>query len=173
MARKSRAEYERARRAADPEKFRAMSRASYAKHAEKRRAEKKAEYAADPEKFRQRNKIRYEKNKEDNVFYAREYRKNNREVVNQKAKEAYHAKRDARIARRRIYYRENYAKIYASIQEWRKRNPEKELRYHAKRLINEQTGLPIRDIPDDITEAKIVQLLITRWVREQGLEDDA
>ena len=51
-------EAERARRASDPEKFRERDRARYAADPEKFREAKRADYAADPEKFQVRSRVR-------------------------------------------------------------------------------------------------------------------
>jgi hypothetical protein len=147
-------------------------REQYAKHREKRLAAKREEYRADPEKMRARNRANYAKAKEIRVEKARQYRRDNREGVNAKAVDKYHRNAD-RINQRRAELRqrpEHREKAYARTRKWLEQHPESAERQHAKRLLNEQTGVPIRDIPDELAEAKVEQLKISRWVREQKQE---
>lgn len=142
-------------------------RMMYAKHRDKRLAAVKAKREVNIEEARAYQRAQYAKHREQRVADAREYRRKNREAVNAKAAQNYEAKRETINERRKGYRQKHAAKIYARIQKWRQENPERELLYHAKRLLNEQTGVRIRDIPNDLAEAKVEQLKITRWVREE------
>lgn len=114
-------------------------------------------------------RMMYAKHREKRVAAAREYRRRNREIVNAKAKERYEADRDAINARRKESRKvpENRTKQYIYQRDWLERNPDKAQRFYAKNLLAEQVGVPARDIPDDLADAKIEQLKISRWVREQ------
>lgn len=144
--------------------------ADYAKHREKRLAAKRAKYQADREAHRERNRRQYAKHQQKRVEYAREYRRKNRERLAAEARKKYAANAAEINARRAIQRKEPEArqKQYAHMRDWLSRNPDKAQRMHAKRLINEQTGIPIRDIPNDVADAKVEQLKIGRWAREQG-----
>lgn len=139
----------------------------YRKHREKRLAAKREEYAADPDKLRERNRANYAKHAERRAADQRAYREANREKTNAEARASYHRNKAKKRAYKQAYYERNYDKIYAKIQEWRKRNPERDLLYHAKRLLNEAVGIPIRDIPDELAEAKAEQIKLHRLA--QGL----
>lgn len=141
-------------------------RAYYAKNREKILAQKRDYRTANMSVHLERQRAQYAKHKKARVAKARQYRAKNKMRVNAKAHDYYHANLTMMKKRKAQYLQKHYAKTYAAIQAWRKKNPEKELRYHAKRLINEQTGMRIADVPDDLVDAKIAQLMITRWVRE-------
>ena len=68
-------------RNADRDKSRAALRASYARHREKRVAEKRVQRAADPEPTRQALRRSYAKLKEKRSEGARQYRKKNPELI--------------------------------------------------------------------------------------------
>lgn len=163
IARQKRKEAYERRKAADPE----YQKRLYQKHRAKRLAAKKAEYDADPEKMRARNRANYAKHAKKRAAAQKAYRAANREKVNAEARESYHRNKAKHRMRRKAYYERNYEKLYALIQRWRKQNPERELLYHAKRLLNEQVGIPIRDIPDELAEAKAEQIKLHRMVKEQ------
>src|SRR5574343_1665325 len=139
------------RMAADPD----YQKRLYRKHRDKRLAAKRASRSANIEAARVYQRAMYAKHREKNVEGARRYRLENADAVNARAKEKYHANRDAINERRKGYRAKHYAKIYASNQKWRKENPDREFLYHAKRLLAEQTGLRVRDIPNEIAEAKM------------------
>lgn len=141
-------------------------RAFYRKHREKRLLAKREEWARDHDKMIARGRAQYAKHAEARKEYAREYRQRNRERLAVEALARYARNRDARLAQRKVYRKEHYAKIYARIQEWRKRNPEREQVYHAKRVLAEQTGVRVRDIPEEVALAKLEQLKVGRLVRE-------
>jgi hypothetical protein len=144
-------------------------RAQYAKHRAKRLAAKKAERDADPEAARAYQRAMYAKHREKRVAEARERRKANKEELAAKALIRYHKNREA-ILKRRAELRERpeaRAKASALMKQWSKNNPEKVQLHYAKNLLAEQVGLRHRDIPDDLAAAKLEQLKITRWVREQ------
>jgi hypothetical protein len=143
-----------------------MSREQYRKHRAKRLAEAAEKYWANPEAGRERSRAMYAKHKEKRAEYAREYRRRKREEVNAKALEKYWANRDAIIERRKGYDIDIEARR-AYHNERRKGDPEEALRHDAKKLLYEQTGLRIRDMPDDLVQAKVEQLRITRWVKKQ------
>jgi hypothetical protein len=151
----------------DHEKRKARSREYYRKHRAKRLAAKRAEYADDPEKLRERNRQQYAKNRDARVAYAKEYRLRNREAILAKKAAEWRENKDE-IKSRRKSYSIDLENRRAYQREWQKRNPDKAALYYAKSLIAEQTGLAARDIPDDIALAKLEQLEITRWVREQS-----
>lgn len=163
------AKYERERRAMNPERQRELNRKSYQKHREKRLAEKRAERDADPDKARAYHRAMYAKHREERIERARQYRQKRREEVNAKAVERYHANRDTIVARQRELRQrpEAKAKAVAAMAKWYQENPDRAIIHHAKRLLAEQVDCRIRDIPDDVAEAKAEQLKITRWVREQ------
>lgn len=158
VAKERRRAYHQALRARDPE----YQKRQYQKHRDKRREAKRAEYAADPEKFRARNQDNYTKHAEKRAADARRYRAEHREKVNAEARASYHRNKAKNRARRKQYYIDNYDKIYTAIQRWRKRNPDRELLYHAKRLLNEATGIRIAEIPDELAEAKAMQIKLHR-----------
>lgn len=157
-AKQQRREYYLKLRERDPDYQKRM----YAKHKEKRLAAKREAYAADPEKMRARKVADYAKHREKRAEAKRQHRAENRAQTNAESLASYHRNRDKRRERKRTYYVENYDKIYAKIQEWRKRNPDRELLYHAKRLLTEATGIPTRSIPDELVEAKVAQILVHR-----------
>lgn len=140
----------------------------YRKNRDKLLAQLRDQREVDREKLNERQRAQYAKHKEKRVEAAREYRRKNAEAIAAKAIKKYHENKDAISERRKGYRKKNYAKIYAAIQEWRKKNPERELLYHAKRLLNEATGIPIRDIPDELAEAKAAQIRLHRAA--QGME---
>lgn len=139
----------------------------YAANREKLLAQKREHYEEHHDELIARGRANYAKHKEKRIEYAREYRRRNRERLNAEALERYQRNREARLEQRKGYRKANAAKIYARIQAWRKRNPDKEFLYHAKRVLAEATGMRVADIPDDIAQAKVEQLKITRWIREQ------
>ena len=158
---------------ADPEKRRAKmqewysrnpdyQKEQYAKHRAKRLAAKAAAYAAEPEKMRARNKESYAKFAEKRAAEQRAYRAANREKTNKEARESYHRNKAKRRKTKLAYYKKNYDKIYSYIQDWRKRNPERELLYHAKRLLNEAVVIRIAEIPQDLAIAKAEQIKVLR-----------
>jgi hypothetical protein len=163
------AKYERERRAKNPEYFRKLSREYYRRNREKRLAEKKAEYDADPEKSRAYRREQYAKHREERVERARRYRRKKQDEVNAKAKERYYAGGEELKKRRRELSKRPEAreKQYAHQKRWNEQNPDKRQRHYAKNLLAEQVGLKGRDIPDDLADAKVEQLKIARWVREQ------
>jgi hypothetical protein len=107
-------------------------------------------------------------NSEKRVEDAREYRRKNRDEVNAKAVARYHANKEAVCERRRELDKRPgaRAKQYAYVRRWLKKNPDKALLMHAKRLLNEQTGIRIADIPDELAEVKVAQLNASRLARE-------
>lgn len=148
-------------------------RESYRKHREKRLAAKREDYWSDPDKMRERNRQQYAANQEARVEYARAYRRENQEEVAAKARDRYRAGGEALKERRKELRQRPEArrKAYAAMREWAERNPDKALTQHAKRLISEATGMQIRDIPNDLAEAKVEYIKLVRWVREaQGIE---
>lgn len=163
-ARKWRQEYWRRLTAHDPD----YSKRMYQKHREKRLAEKKAERDADVEKARAYQRASYAKHREKRVADARRYRRKNSEAIAARAMTRYYANRDEVNARRKEQSKRpaRRAKHYAYIRKWLKRNPDRADLMHAKRLLNEQTGVPIRDIPKELAEAKVEQLKVARLVRE-------
>jgi hypothetical protein len=163
------AKYERERRAKNPEHFRKLSRQYYRKHREKRLAEKRAEYEADPEAARAYKRAQYAKHRDERLERARAYRRKKRDEVNAKAKERYYAGGEELKKRRRELSKRPEAreKQYAHQKRWNEQNPDKQQRHYAKNLLAEQVGLRARDIPDDLADAKVEQLKISRWVREQ------
>ncbi|MBK9005286.1 MAG: hypothetical protein IPM41_15985 [Sphingomonadales bacterium] len=82
--------------------------------------------------------------------------------TNKEARESYHRNKAKRRKTKLAYYKKNYDKIYSYIQDWRKRNPERELLYHAKRLLNEAVGIRIAEIPQDLAIAKAEQIKVLR-----------
>lgn len=146
-------------------------RAQYRKHRDKRLAAKRTEWRDRHDELLERQRAQYAKHKEKRVAYAREYRIQKRDEVNARARERYYENRDEINERRKGYRARHYAKIYARIQKWRAENPEREFLYHAKRLLNEQTGIPFAEIPAELAEAKVEQLKITRWVRDAQAKD--
>lgn len=149
-------------------------REQYAKHREKRLAEKKAAYETDPEAARAYNREMYAKHREKRVADARAYRAKKREELAAKARERYHAGGEELKARRRTLSKAPHrrAKQDELQRRWAEKNPERAAVFYAKNLLAEQTGLRARDIPDDIAEAKVEQLKISRWVREQKAETE-
>lgn len=160
-ARKWRQEYWRRLKERDPD----YSKRMYQKHREKRLAEKRAEREADPEKARAYQRAMYAKYREKRVEKAREYRRKNSEEIAARAMAKYYRDRDIINERRKGYRAKHYDKIYARCRAWLKRNPARADIMHAKRVINEQTGVPIRDIPKELAEVKVEQLKVSRLVR--------
>jgi hypothetical protein len=148
------------------ERNKARQRAAYARHRAARLAAKKAAYDAAPDEARARIRADYAKHKDSRVAAARAYRQNNAEQISARAKDRYIANKAVINARRKGYRSKHYAAIYARIQRWRRDNPERELLYHAKRLLNEAVGIPIRDIPEDLAEAKVLQIKLHRMLRD-------
>ena len=120
----------------------------------------------DGDSLREYQRSQYAKHREKRAAEARERRAANREQYNAKSLERYHANRDEKNAQRRERMSkkspEDKAKIYAKILEWKKQNPDRELFHHAKRLLAESTGMRFSDVPDDLAEAKVMQILIHR-----------
>jgi hypothetical protein len=52
------------------------------------------------------------------------------------------------------------------VKDWRSRNRARHLLQQAKLLLSRSTGLHYRNVPEDLAEAKALQLEIARWVRE-------
>ena len=107
-----------------------------------------------------------------------------REVTLQKmrdrAKRLREADREGHNERQRVRYIENRDAIRAQNAASYQRHREKRLAYQkalaekdtvkhaiktAKRVLAGQTGVRIRDIPDDLAEAKALQLAIRRYSR--------
>lgn len=164
QAKAYRRDYAERLKARDPD----YQKKQYAKHREKRLAAKKAEYQADIEKGRARVRADYAKHAEDRAERQRKYRAKNRDKTNAEARASWHRNKDKRAnrERRKAYYLANYERIYAYIQKWRVANPERELLYHAKRLLNEATGIRIAEIPDDIADAKRQQIMLHRMIEQ-------
>ena len=110
----------------------------YARNLEKRRAEKRAAYRADPELCKERAK-RYR------IEHPEKYRE---------MKARYRAK--------------NGEKENARVRKWLEENPERAEILNAKRCLRDQTGIAMRDIPEELASAKAAQLQIDRWLREQA-----
>lgn len=161
-ARKWRQEYWRRLKARDPD----YSKRMYRKHREKRLAEKVAEREADPEKARAYQRASYAKNRQKRVEDAREYRRKNSVAIAALAMAKYYRDRDIINERRKGYRSKHYDKIYARCRAWLKQNPDRADIVNAKRIINEQTGVPIRDIPTELAKVKVEQLKVSRLVRE-------
>jgi hypothetical protein len=166
MAIRDRAEYQRQRRAKDPEAARAYQRAQYAKHREKRLAAKKAARDADVEASKAYQRAMYAKHAERRAADAREYRKRNRDDVNARAMERYYAKHDSISERRKQYRAKTKEADYAKIREWCERNPHRVQVYRAKIVIAEQVGCRVRDVTEEMAQAKIAQLSVSRAIRE-------
>lgn len=146
-----------------------VCREQYAKHREKRLAAKKAQRDADPEAARAYQRAMYAKHREKRVAEAKARRDANREELAAKAAERYHAGGEELKARRRELAKAPHrrAKQYELQRRWFERNPEKKELQNAKVVLAEQVGCRIRDIPDEIAWAKVEQLRIGRWAREQ------
>lgn len=145
-----------------------ICREQYAKHREKRLAEKKAARDADLEKARAYQRAMYAKHREKRVAEARARRVLKREELAAKARERYYAGGEELKKRRRELSKAPHRRA-AQLEHqrrWNKRNPDKALLFYAKNLLAEQTGIAARDIPDDIALAKIDQLKFGRLVRE-------
>lgn len=115
--------------------------------------------------------------------YHRAYREKNREWINEKQNAARKGeKRGHILSLQRERYRRNLevarqrAREYAATHReeakarrkaWPDQNPERHDFHIARNNLATSLGLKPRDIPDELVEAKIEQLKITRWVREQ------
>lgn len=147
-------------------------RARYAKFREKRLAEKREDYWSDPEKLRARNRAQYAANREKRIEYARQYRERKREEILAKKAEYWLANRDL-IKERRKGHNVNEEARKAYVKEWLRRNPDKAILQAAKNLLSEQLGIAIREVPQDLAEAKAEHLKLVRWIRDavaQGIE---
>lgn len=120
---------------------------------------------------------------ESKAEYHRAYREKNREWINEKQNAArWSEKREHILARDRAIYRRNIeiarqrAREYAAQHReeakarrkaWPEQNPERNYFHIVRSNLAQSTGLKPRELPDDLVEAKVEQLKITRWVREQ------
>lgn len=163
-ARKYRQEHYRRLKERDPDYGKRM----YWKHREKRLAEKKAEREADLEMARAYSRASYAKHREKRVEDARRYRRKNSMAIAARALAKYYRNRDAIRKRRRELDKRPEAreKQYLHMRRWLAQNPKKKQLMQAKIILNEQTGVPIRDIPKELAEVKVEQLKVSRLVRE-------
>lgn len=169
MKRKSRAEYQRERYYAKREQVLEYQRNKYQENKEKRRAEKRAARDADPEGVRAYQREQYAKHIEKRRKAGRDRYQANKEKLAAEARERYHANRE-RIRERAKLLRqgpERKAKAAEATRRWQAEHPERMDIHHAKRILAEQIKCRPRDIPNEVAEAKVEQLKITRWVREQ------
>lgn len=82
---------------------------------------------------REANKRYREKNKEKRDFYSKEYRAQNRDLLNERSKAFYHKKgyqkqyysKEKRQEYYKEYYQENKAKLIEGAKKWAKNNKEK------------------------------------------------
>lgn len=150
------------------EKNRKACREYYARNRKKLLAQLKEKRRVHGEAMRERARANYAKHREKRQEAARNYRRENAEAVNAKAKEKYWENRDEINARRYILNKSPRRKAVFQeyIRKWREQNPDKEIRYHAKRLLSEATGVAIRLIPDELAEAKVGQIMVVRAIRE-------
>lgn len=143
-------------------------RLNYAKNREKRLAQKREQFIERHDEMIARQREQYAKHREKRVEYAREYRRRNQEKIAAKAMEKYRANRDAINARRKERLAEDpelKARKYAQIVRAKKANPVRQALDHAKHVLAEQTGLRFRDIPDELAEAKLLQLELHRLAK--------
>lgn len=162
---------QRAKREANPELARAIVRASYAKHREKRLAYAKARREEDVEAAKEYQRAMYAKHQAQRVEDARAYRRRNAERLAAEAKAKYHANRDVINERRKACRGKTKEKDYAKIQQWRRENPEAVRKYAVKTLIHDATGLPRPLIPDELVETKMMQLEIDRLLKDRATGD--
>lgn len=137
----------------------------YQRNREKLLEQKRQEWAENAEEMKERGRAQYAKHREKRVAHAREYRRKHKERLAEAARLRYHANRDeirSRRAARRRADPDIRARELEKILAWKRENPDREFFYHAKRLLSEQTGLHFSDIPDELAEAKMAQLLIHR-----------
>ena len=137
-------------------------RAYYRKNREKLLEQKREFHSENQDLVNARQRAQYQKHKTKRVEAARQYRKKNAEEIARKAMKRYRANRDKIRARRKVYAKKNYKSIYAGIQNWRSKNPDRVKFYSAKQLLSDQSGIPFPDIPDELAEAKMIQLEISR-----------
>lgn len=137
------------------------SRECAAKGRTKRTPEMRAEY------MRQYRETHREKARQ----YARDYRDGKRGTPREKVLEMQRASfkrnREANLARMREYRQRTYPERYAQIKRWLRENPDKADLYSAKVSLSHSLGIPIREIPIDLAEAKVAEWKIVRWLREQ------
>lgn len=165
------------------EKKNAWQAAYVAANREAINARRRARYAANREeelakinRWRDENRERYNatrrrywaKNTDKLRPKLREYYRKNREILLAKLRKKNEDFGRKLYERRRERWEANPAlrdKALARVKEWQEGHPEVMDLYYAKRLLAAQAGLTFRDIPDDLAEAKLLQLEIQRMLR--------
>lgn len=93
----------------------------------------------------------YQRNKEKVIARCKAYREANPEKVSNS---------------RKSYALNNPDKVLTSLKEFREKNPEKVVLSRAKQLIIKTTGLKNDELPNDLVEAKFMQLLVINELKK-------
>lgn len=94
----------------------------------------------------------------------------NPEAYREKARKRYAEKGDEIRARNAASYQRHREKRLAHEKAAREASPERQALSVAKRILSRSVGIRIRDIPDDLAEAKALELQIKRAI--QAISDD-
>lgn len=114
----------RNRYAANPEKYRDLSRIYAAENSEERKEYKRKRRLEQPEKVHAERRKQYEKNPEKERAYTRKWYRKNRDKARQQKHEHYLENQDTMRARNANNYRLNPVKHREYGRRWRQRNPE-------------------------------------------------
>lgn len=94
--------------------------------------------------------INYNKNKQDRLNYAKEYRKNNKDLIKQKQKDRYIKNKDKYLQDQKEYYLNNKERIIQRTNEWRIKNRDKYINNRRKRKKERYYSDPIFRLKSNI-----------------------
>jgi len=152
-----------------PEQRRENLLASYRKANAKRKEVLKQYRQDNKERLSAYGKEYYTKNKERVQEWHAKYREENKEKIAQRIKKWQETNKERVLELRRKWHSENkehkaaYNKTYAPRWAHRRKN---QLSY-AKQTIKRGTALRNKDIPKELAEAKLLQLMITRETKNE------
>lgn len=128
----------KARRLADPEKLKARQKASYARHAERRRQEKRDWRAAHPEEQKAIAARCYRKTKAKRKEYTKRWERANPEKVKAQAARKYQKNCLSILARMRDYEQRNREKINARRKRRYHRDPAFRIKKNLARRLSQK-----------------------------------
>jgi len=154
----------KARRAADPEKYKEMDKAWRNKNIEKHRASSAAWAKANPERVKENKRRNVEQNLERHKEYHRNYRERNKEKIKRRQKEYYKKNCETFKENRKIYYKNNPEKVKKVNKKWADANPDKCRVIRSRRETRKMNQYhPEHDINIEKRYDKLVRILRDRY----------
>lgn len=168
MTREKKAEWQRAYVAKHRDEINARRRARYHANREVEYEKIKQWRKDNPELYRAIAKRNWIKGRDKHLARQKAYYAENRETLLAKKRDEWEAKSEEIYRRTRARWvakPEQRKKAMATVKRWQKDHPDRMLFYNCKRILAEQAGVSFTDIPDDLAEAKVAQILIHRWAK--------